>query len=68
MTEYPSGPCPRCGGGIPNSATPGAYPGALSRLDNKTYVCSDCGAAEAMWQFAHPGEPLPAFGNGDLFA
>ena len=39
--------CPRCGGFIPNNKTPGAYPGALSRTDNSTYVCSECGRIEA---------------------
>lgn len=43
--------CPRCGGGIPNSVTPGAYPGALSRWDNKTEVCSECGTDEALIQW-----------------
>lgn len=40
--------CPRCGGYIPNDVTPGAYPGALSRVDNKTEICSQCGNAEAI--------------------
>lgn len=40
--------CPRCLGGIPNDAQRGAYPGALSRADNKTEVCSACGVEEAM--------------------
>lgn len=40
--------CPRCGGFIPNSAEPGAYSGALSRLDNETEICSGCGQAEAL--------------------
>lgn len=43
-------PCPCCGGGIPNDLTPGAYPGALSRYDNKTEICSGCGTAEALAQ------------------
>lgn len=51
--------CPRCKGFIPNDATPGAYPGALSRLDNETYICSSCGTAEAMHNFTRPGAPLP---------
>lgn len=55
--------CPRCGGSIPNDLTPGAYPGALSRYDNKTEICSDCGAEEAMLQFAGvsiaPDGPAP---------
>lgn len=42
--------CPRCGGYIPNDVTPGEYPGALSRWDNRTEVCSACGTEEAMMQ------------------
>lgn len=60
-----AGPCPRCGGGVPNDTRRGEYPGALSRLDNRTYLCSDCGTAEAMFNFAHPGEPLPPFQHVD---
>ena len=44
--------CPRCGGFIPNSEQPGAYPGALSRTDNDTEVCSQCGTEEAMEQMS----------------
>ena len=44
--------CPRCGGGVPNDSTPGAYPGALSRFDNETEICSACGTEEAMILFA----------------
>jgi uncharacterized protein with PIN domain len=40
--------CPRCEGFIPNNDTPGAYPGAISRLDNKTEICSECGTIEAI--------------------
>ena len=43
--------CPRCSHFIPNDLTPGAYPGAISRLDNKTEICSDCGTEEALLQF-----------------
>lgn len=43
--------CPRCYGYIPNNVTPSAYAGALSRLDNKTEICSSCGTEEAMLQF-----------------
>lgn len=44
--------CPRCCNLIPNNDMPGAYPGALSRLDNKTEICSECGTLEAIldWQ------------------
>lgn len=41
--------CPRCKDSfIPNNDMPGAYPGALSRVDNKTYICSECGVMEAL--------------------
>jgi hypothetical protein len=33
---------------IPNNETPGAYPGAMSRFDNRTEVCSLCGSVEAL--------------------
>jgi hypothetical protein len=47
--------CPRCLGFIPNSWTPGAYPGAISRVDNETEICSDCGTEEALEQVFGPG-------------
>lgn len=50
--------CPRCLGGIPNNEFRGMYPGALSRTDNKTEICSECGTMEAMEDFSM-GEPLP---------
>ena len=37
--------CPRCGGRLPN------HPGALSRVDNATEICSDCGTEEAMLDY-----------------
>lgn len=40
--------CSSCDGYIPNNETPGAYPGALSRKDNHTEICSACGNAEAI--------------------
>jgi histidinol-phosphate/aromatic aminotransferase/cobyric acid decarboxylase-like protein len=43
--------CPRCGGLIPHDHAPGAYPGAISRWDNKTEVCSACGADEGIAQY-----------------
>ena len=43
--------CPKCGGFIPNNQTPGAYPGAVSRVDNKTEICSSCGIKEAIADF-----------------
>jgi len=40
--------CPICNGWIPNNDTPGKYPGALSRRDNETEICSECGVIEAI--------------------
>lgn len=48
--------CPRCGGFIPNNENPGAYPGALSRVDNKTEICSECGTDEAFSDLARSGK------------
>jgi len=45
---HPKGLCPICNGPIPNQEHKGQYPGALSRFDNETEVCSVCGSAEAM--------------------
>lgn len=44
--------CPICKGGIPNDQAPGMYPGAISRRDNKTEICSNCGTVEAMDDWA----------------
>ena len=54
--------CPRCNNDYytPYSAeySPGdPLPPALSRTDNETYICSDCGSDEAMQEFI-PGEML----------
>ena len=43
--------CPLCEGWIPNNDEPGAYPGALSRFFENTEICSDCGQAEAIYQY-----------------
>ena len=43
-TDYPK--CPRCGSSIIGL-------GALSRIDNKTTLCSSCGEAEAFEDFFH---------------
>ena len=42
--------CPRCLGAVPREGQRGAYPGALSRTDNVTEVCSNCGTMEAISQ------------------
>ena len=43
--------CPICTNWIPNNESPGAYPGAISRRDNKTEICSECGKREAFEDF-----------------
>jgi len=43
--------CPTCDGYIPNNENIGAYSGAISRTDNETEVCSDCGTREALGDF-----------------
>lgn len=43
--------CPRCKSGDMQ------FP-ALSRKDNSTYICSNCGTDEAMFNFAYPGLAL----------
>jgi len=43
--------CPICGGAIPNALHEGEYAGALSRVDNETEICSECGFMEAMQGF-----------------
>ena len=47
--------CPRCLGDVPNTLNKGEYPGALSRVDNLTEICSACGTDEAMTQFMSAG-------------
>lgn len=43
--------CPRCTHFIPSDENPGAYPGAISRVDNETEICSNCGVEEAILQY-----------------
>lgn len=45
LSKYPI--CPKCHGYIPSNENPGEYPGALSREDNTTEICSACGNKEA---------------------
>jgi hypothetical protein len=55
--------CPRCRRqrfvpyGYQGERPEGLFPPALSRADNETYVCSQCGTDEAMLDFS--GTPLP---------
>jgi hypothetical protein len=44
--------CPRCAHYIPSDEEPGAYPGAMSRADDETEVCSSCGSEEGLLDFA----------------
>ena len=43
--------CPKCGGDVPNTEFKGQYPGALSRVDNQTEICSACGTREGLEAF-----------------
>lgn len=47
--------CPRCA----NPLHPERPLNSLSRVDNKTYICSPCGQAEALFNMAHPDDDLP---------
>ena len=53
LVEIPFPKCPRCDGFIPNDKDAGKYAGALSRLDNRTEVCSRCGEIEALEQMMY---------------
>jgi hypothetical protein len=51
--------CPRCQDNwIPDNQHPGEYPGAMSRADNRTEICSPCGEREAMQTYER-GECTP---------
>jgi RNA polymerase subunit RPABC4/transcription elongation factor Spt4 len=50
--------CPRCGVRF----LPADYPGALSRADNETEICSPCGTIEAMQQWTTNGMLIPVTG------
>ena len=49
--SLPDHTCPRCLGGVPTPSERGKYPGAISRTDNVTEVCSECGVKEALEVF-----------------
>lgn len=57
--------CPRCGGVRPDVVNVGRDEGALSRTDNTTYVCSQCGVEEAMLQLL--GEDISPTGPHSWF-
>lgn len=48
--------CPLCQGYIPDNKRPGSHPGAISRVDNKTEICSTCGTLEAITDFIRSKE------------
>lgn len=48
MKSAPGNICPTCGGDVPNTEHKGKYPGALSRVDNETEICSRCGLSEGV--------------------
>jgi hypothetical protein len=52
--------CPRCGGKIPSEERAGEFPGALSRWDNRTEICSACGTDEAVSQLMFRENPQRA--------
>lgn len=43
--------CPKCNEPIPSREDAGKYPGAISRIDNKTEICSECGVLESIDDF-----------------
>ena len=51
------GPCPRCG--EEKYRTDREVMNALSRRDNKTYICSNCGTEEALLDFVRANQTLP---------
>ena len=50
--------CPLCHGYIPNDKTPGAYPGAMSRVFENMEICSACGTAEAVGPMFGPMQDI----------
>jgi hypothetical protein len=60
MYEEPEGGWPKC----PRCKTPMEGPNfALSRVDDRTHICSSCGRKEGLWVFEHPDRELPAIEN-----
>jgi hypothetical protein len=55
MIKAPDNLCPRCQRGVPSDKHRGEYPGALSRTDNETEICSNCGISEALEQVIFGG-------------
>jgi len=63
ITERIKKTCPRCESNlIPNNENWGMYVGALSRADNKTEICSQCGEDEALKDLFDGGcEPVSSW-------
>lgn len=61
---YVLGDCPRCGDTLQLQAVLNA----VSRVDNKTYICVDCGTAEAMFNHYFPNRELPPLDEQILVA
>lgn len=55
MPAFTPSTCPRCGDPLHEREVMNS----LSRVDNKTYICSPCGNREAMWNWSRPGQDLP---------
>jgi predicted RNA-binding Zn-ribbon protein involved in translation (DUF1610 family) len=55
MTKMAANICPRCKN---NELHPVKVMNALSRADNKTYICDECGTDEAMEDFFHQERDL----------
>ena len=77
----PAPTCPRCLHAIPHDAAPGLVPGAISRVDDVTEICSYCASDEALlllitgqmvgmaeWPVLHRVDPDRYRALGDLWA
>jgi hypothetical protein len=51
---------------IPNDTSPGAYPGAMSRLSSGTEICSACGLDEAVGRGLVPETQWPLSENAEM--
>ena len=53
--------CPICGHYIPNDNNPGEHPGSISRVDNVTEICNQCGFNQAVEALKQMGIPAPQY-------
>ena len=63
MDDCTDGDCPICMNWIPTNDKKGEYPGAMSRFDNDTEICSACGTGEAMMELSLAGFADAALSN-----